>query len=165
MKSLSELIFSRETLVGHHLALCGRGETRAPRGTPASDPPSAQGTGQGAPPHLTGRPPTHTPAAPPPTPCKPVYLPSPLQAGPIPAPAPQSPEASAAASQAGRGPGRAPAASRRRRRPRGLTLRPAEFSLSGLQAAKFARRFFPAVFLHTTGPKKSCTEISLYRWL
>ena len=112
LKSLSESIFSRITLVGHHLALCDRGETRAPRGTPASDPPSPQGTGQGSAPHLTGRPPKHTPRG---TTAHSLQARAPFiyllhsKLGPSQHQPPKSREASAAASQAVRGPGRAPA--------------------------------------------------------
>lgn len=170
LKSLSESIFSRETLVGHHLALCGRGETRAPRGTPASNrPPISAGHRAGGAPSPHGTPPQNThPAAPPPTACKPAprlfTFSTPSWAHP--STSPPEPGGQRRGFPGGERPWpRASPRGRRRRRPRGLTLHPAEFSLSRLQAAKFARRFFPAVFLHTTGPKKSCTEISLYRWL
>lgn len=135
---------------------------------PLTAPPSPQGTGQGAPPHLTGRPRKTHPAAPPPTACKPAprlfTFSTPSWAHP--STSPPEPGGQRRGFPGGERPWpRASPRGRRRRRPRGLTLHPAEFSLSRLQAAKFARRFFPAVFLHTTGPKKSCTEISLYRWL
>lgn len=94
----------------------------------------------------------HRPVPPPPPPPYPAsprpQLASPLQAGPIFAPASQSKAANPAAPQTA-SPWPGASLSLLRRRPRDLTLlRPAEFSLSCLHAAKFARLLFRRFSLH-----------------